>query len=156
GGRRVPGRLRQGGRFALPGDPRAERDRQAPGRAEVRTARAAVWEAPNAPFVIREYPLRTVREREALVRVTMSTVCRSDIHSYEGRRPTPAPCILGPEITGVVEQSGSALGPDLRGEPLHPGDRVTWTEYFAEGDSYHRDVLDLPQKARGLRKYGHD
>jgi putative phosphonate catabolism associated alcohol dehydrogenase len=122
----------------------------------VRTARAAIYEAPNAPFVIREYPLRPVAEREALVRVTMSTICRSDIHSYEGRRPNPTPCILGHEIIGVLEALGAGVGPDLRGERLRAGDRVTWTEYFAEGDSYYRDVLDMPQKSRGLRKYGHD
>lgn len=59
----------------------------------MRTAKAAVCEAPNTPFVIREYPLRPVAPREALVRVRMSTICRSDIHSYEGRRPNPFPGI---------------------------------------------------------------
>jgi len=122
----------------------------------MRTGRAAIYEAPNSPFVVAEYPVRPAREREALVRVAMSTVCRSDIHSYEGRRPNPAPCILGHEIIGVIEELGSAVTHDLRGAPLAVGDRVTWTEYFAEGDSYYRDLLDMPQKCRGLRKYGHD
>jgi putative phosphonate catabolism associated alcohol dehydrogenase len=121
-----------------------------------RTARAAIYEAPNAPFVVTEYPLRPVRAREALARVTMSTICRSDIHSYEGRRPNPVPCILGHEIIGVLEALGPGVAADLRGAPLAVGDRVTWTEYFYDGDSYYRDVLDLPQKSHGLRKYGHD
>src|SRR5262249_10920733 len=56
----------------------------------------------------------------------------------------------------VIEELGAALTSDLQGERLRPGDRVTWTEYFAEGDGYYRDVLDMPQKSRGLRKYGHD
>jgi len=85
----------------------------------------------------------------------MSTICRSDIHSYEGRRPNPTPCILGHEIIGVIEERGSGVLRDLRGEPLRVGDRVTWTEYFGD-DSYYRDVVGLPQKSRGLRKYGHD
>jgi len=51
----------------------------------MRTARAAVYEAPNTPFRLKEFPLRPVKRDEALVRVTMSTICRSDIHSYEGR-----------------------------------------------------------------------
>ncbi len=61
-----------------------------------RTARAAIYEAPNAPFRVREYPLRAAAAAgEVLVRVTMSTICRSDIHSCEGRRPNPVPGILG-------------------------------------------------------------
>ena len=57
----------------------------------MRTAKAAVYEAPNTPFVMKEFPLRPVHRGEALVKVTMSTICRSDIHSYEGRRPNPCP-----------------------------------------------------------------
>lgn len=59
-----------------------------------RTARAAVYTGPKIPFEFREYPLRAVRPGEALVRVVMSTVCGSDIHSWQGRRPSPAPGIL--------------------------------------------------------------
>ena len=121
-----------------------------------KTGRAVVYEAPNAPFEVREYPVRDARAGEVLVRITMSTICRSDIHSYEGHRPNPCPGILGHEIIGVIEQIGEGIGNDMRGDPLAVGDRVTWTEYFADGASYYRDVHDMPQKAPGLRKYGHD
>ena len=72
-------------------------------------AKAAIYEAPNTPFVIKEYPLRDTGPGEVLVRVTMSTICRSDIHSYEGRRPNPCPGILGHEIVGVVHQIGPSM-----------------------------------------------
>ncbi|MFQ5936325.1 MAG: zinc-binding dehydrogenase [Acidiferrobacterales bacterium] len=121
-----------------------------------RTARAAVYEAPNTPFVIKEYPLRDVAAGEVLVRITMSTICRSDIHSYEGKRPNPCPGILGHEIIGVVEQIGDGIDCDMRGDRLSVGDRVTWTEYFFDGPCYQRDILDMPQKCPGVRKYGHD
>jgi alcohol dehydrogenase len=121
-----------------------------------KTGRAVVYEKPNAPFEIREYPVRDVRAGEVLVRITMSTICRSDIHSYEGHRPNPCPGILGHEIIGVIEQLGAGIDHDMRGDPLAVGDRITWTEYFADGSSYYRDVHDMPQKAPGLRKYGHD
>jgi threonine dehydrogenase-like Zn-dependent dehydrogenase len=39
---------------------------------------------------------------------------------------------------------------------LTEGDRVTWTEYFWGGDTYFRDVLNMPQKTAGLGKYGHE
>ncbi|MFQ5546506.1 MAG: zinc-binding dehydrogenase [Acidiferrobacterales bacterium] len=121
-----------------------------------RKAKAAVYDAPNTPFVIKEYPLRDAGPGEVLVRITMATICRSDIHSYEGRRPNPCPGILGHEIIGVVEQIGAGIEKDMRGDKLDIGDRVTWTEYFFEGHSYHRDILDMPQKCDGIRKYGHD
>ncbi len=118
--------------------------------------RAAVYHSPNAPFVIQEYPLRKPRGEEVLVRVSMATICRSDIHSYHGLRPNPCPGILGHEIIGRIVAMGDEVGCDLRGETLEPGDRVTWTEYFSCGPCYHRDVLDMPQKCPGIRKYGHE
>ena len=121
-----------------------------------RTARAAVYDAPNTPFVVRRYPLRDARRDEVLVRVTMSTICRSDIHSYHGHRPNPCPGILGHEIIGVIDQLGADIETDLRGDPVAVGDRITWTEYFHHGPSYYREVHDLPQKSPGVRKYGHD
>jgi putative phosphonate catabolism associated alcohol dehydrogenase len=124
--------------------------------APARVAMAAVYEAPNEPFVLKEFPLRPARQGEVLVRVRMSTICRSDIHSYEGRRPNPCPGILGHEIIGVIEQIGAGIEQDMRGEPLKIGDRITWSEYFFEGQCYYREILDMPQKCQGLRKYGHD
>ncbi|MGB6966129.1 MAG: alcohol dehydrogenase catalytic domain-containing protein, partial [Xanthobacteraceae bacterium] len=122
----------------------------------MRTAKAAVYEAPNTPFVLKEFPVRPVKPREVLVRVTMSTICRSDIHSYEGRRPNPCPGILGHEIIGVIEELGGTIDKDMRGDPLKVGDRITWSEYFFDGQCYYREVLDMPQKCQGVRKYGHD
>jgi alcohol dehydrogenase len=119
-------------------------------------ATAAVYEAPNTPFVLKQFPLRPVRRDEVLVRVSMSTICRSDIHSYEGRRPNPCPGILGHEIIGVIAAIGEDIERDMRGEPLKIGDRITWSEYFFEGQCYYREVHDMPQKCQGLRKYGHD
>ena len=122
----------------------------------MRTARAAVCEAPNSPFVIRNYPLRPVQARELLVRVKMATICRSDIHSYEGRRPNPFPAIFGHEIIGVIEELGPGIERDMRGDRLQRGDRITWSEYFFDGEDYYRDIHDMPQKSQGVRKYGHD
>lgn len=121
-----------------------------------KTGRAVVYDEPNTPFVMREYPVRDVKTDEVLVRITMATICRSDIHSYHGLRPNPCPGILGHEIIGVIDQIGAAIDKDMRGSPLAVGDRVTWTEYFHDGGSYFRDVQDMPQKSPGVRKYGHD
>ncbi len=70
------------------------------------TAKAAVYDAPNTPFEVRNYPMCDVRSDEVLVHISMSTICRSDIHSWEGYRPNPCPGILGHEIVGVIDQLG--------------------------------------------------
>jgi putative phosphonate catabolism associated alcohol dehydrogenase len=122
----------------------------------MKTGRAAVYESPNTPFVIREYPVRDVKPDEALIRTSMSTICRSDIESYRGHRPNLCPGILGHEIIGIIEQLGADITHDLRGDLLAIGERVTWTEYFHQGHSVYRDIYDMPQKSPGIRKYGHD
>lgn len=123
---------------------------------EEKTARAAVCIGPNQPFQLRRYPLRPVRSGEVRVRVRLATICGSDVHSYCGHRPNPFPGILGHETVGTIEALGSDLTRDLKGEKLAPGDRVTWTLFAPSEDAYFSGVLDMPQKSRGLRKYGHE
>jgi putative phosphonate catabolism associated alcohol dehydrogenase len=87
--------------------------------------------------------------------VVLATVCGSDLHSRHGRRPSPVPGILGHEMVGVIDEvDGDVL--DLRGHPLTPGDRVTWTEYVSCGRCPPCARWELPQKCRHLRKYGHE
>jgi len=117
--------------------------------------RVAQYDEPNAPFYVKTYPLRAPEPGEALVRVSMSTICRSDIHSYEGHRPNPCPGLLGHEIVGRIVALGKDITHDMRGDPLAIGDRITWSEFFIPGRNYFTEVLDLPQKSRGVEKYGH-
>jgi putative phosphonate catabolism associated alcohol dehydrogenase len=119
------------------------------------SGRVATYPQPNAPFQVETYPLRSPTAGEALVSVSMSTICRSDIHSYQGHRPSPCPGLLGHEIVGRIVAMGSGLTHDMRGDTLAVGNRVIWSEYFIPGDNYFTDVLDLPQKSRGVEKYGH-
>lgn len=118
-------------------------------------ARVAVFDVANGPFRLAEYPLRAPLAGEVLVRVRMSTICRSDIHSWQGHRPSPCPGLLGHEIVGEIAALGDAAPKDLRDRPLAVGDRITWSEYFVPGRNYFREVLDLPQKSPGVDKYGH-
>jgi putative phosphonate catabolism associated alcohol dehydrogenase len=120
------------------------------------TARAGVLEAPGAPFVLQEYPVRDPGPGEALVRVRLATICRSDIHTWAGRRPGPLPTILGHEIIGTVAALGPRMERDLRGEPLAIGDPVTWTLCVSCGDCHYCRDRALPQKCVSLRKYGHE
>ena len=119
------------------------------------SGRVAIYSEPNAPFQLASYPLRAPEAHEALVRVSMSTICRSDIHSYQGHRPSPCPGLLGHEIVGRIAALGKALTHDMRGDSLSVGDRITWSEFFTPGSNYVSDVLDMPQKSPGVEKYGH-
>lgn len=119
------------------------------------SGRIAVYNEPNAPFEVQDYPLRKPLSNEALVKVSMSTICRSDIHSYQGHRPSPCPGLLGHEIVGKIVALGEGLTHDMRGDPISVGDRITWSEFFIPGDNYFSEVLDLPQKSHGVEKYGH-
>lgn len=121
----------------------------------VESGRLAVYDAPNQPFELRTFPIRPPRPGEVLVKIRMSTICRSDIHSYLGHRPNPCPGVLGHEIIGTIESLGEGVKKDMRGDPLAVGDRITWSEYFIPGDNYYTEVLDLPQKSPGVDKYGH-
>ena len=59
-------------------------------------------------------------QKDALVRVTMSSICSSDLHIKHGSVPRAVPGItVGHEMVGVVEQVGSEVS------TVKPGDRVT-------------------------------
>ena len=58
--------------------------------------------------------------RDAVVRVTLGSICTSDLHIKHGSVPRAVPGItVGHEMVGVVEEVGSAVA------TVKPGDRVT-------------------------------
>lgn len=58
--------------------------------------------------------------RDAIVRVTLGSICTSDLHIKHGSVPRAVPGItVGNEMVGVVEQVGSRV------TSVKPGDRVT-------------------------------
>ena len=119
------------------------------------TCKAAVFPCVGSPIEIREVPLpREIEPGSALVRVRMSTICGSDQHTVAGRRDEPTPIILGHEICGEVVELGPGLERDSNGQPLAPGDRVTWTIMASCGKCFFC-THELPQKCVELKKYGH-
>lgn len=58
--------------------------------------------------------------RDAIVRVTMSSICSSDLHIKHGSVPRAVPGItVGHEMVGIVEETGKDV------TKVKPGDRVT-------------------------------
>ncbi|OUQ75232.1 alcohol dehydrogenase [Flavonifractor sp. An100] len=58
--------------------------------------------------------------RDAIVRVTLGSICTSDLHIKHGSVPRAVPGItVGHEMVGIVEDVGAQV------TSVHPGDRVT-------------------------------
>ena len=72
-------------------------------------------------FALCEKPKPQIQDsRDALVRVTLGSICTSDLHIKHGSVPRAVPGItVGHEMVGVVEQVGSDV------VSVKPGDRVT-------------------------------
>lgn len=89
-----------------------------------------------------------------MCKVTMSTICGSDLHTISGRRVEPTPLILGHEIIGEIAALGEGLERDGFGQELKPGDRVSWSIMACCGRCFYCEA-GLPQKCEHLQKYGH-
>jgi threonine dehydrogenase-like Zn-dependent dehydrogenase len=70
--------------------------------------RAAVLVAPGW-IELQEKPVPTVGPTDALVRVTTTTICGTDVHILKGEYPVRPGLTLGHEPVGVIEELGSAV-----------------------------------------------
>ena len=114
-----------------------------------------VFEGPGQPLTVRQFARPKLAAGEMLVQVACTTLCGSDLHTYQGRRETPCPTILGHEILGRVAELPPGESPvDLAGRRLALGDRVTWGVAASCGECFFCRRR-LPQKCERLFKYGH-
>ena len=93
--------------------------------------RAIVYKGPN------EVSVETVADPElesptdAVVGITSSGICGSDLHMYEGRTPASGEMRFGHENMGVVEEVGSAVN------SIRSGDRVVMPFNVACGTCFN-------------------
>ena len=99
--------------------------------------RALTWQGTDRLSVETIPDPEIVNPRDVIVRVTMSSVCGSDLHLLNGYVPTMKPGdVLGHEFLGEVVEVGSAV------KHLKVGDRValepgkTYTVGFAIHDDF--------------------
>lgn len=122
----------------------------------MKTCKIAVFRQADSPISIEECAIRELQEGEILVKNEYTTLCRSDISTYTGKRIEKAPTILGHEIVGkIVDIASKKTLSDACGNPLQTGDRVTWAIYAANPDS-EMSKRGIPQKSPDLFKYGHE
>ena len=72
-------------------------------------------------FELQDKPKPTLQDpKDAIVKVTLASICSSDLHIKHGSVPRAVPgIIVGHEMVGIVEQ----VGPEVKS--VAPGDRVT-------------------------------
>jgi alcohol dehydrogenase len=91
--------------------------------------RASVYHGPG-DIRVKDVPDAALREpTDALVRVTHAGICGSDLWVYRGELELygPAPCRIGHEFLGVVEEVGREV------RTLRPGQRVIAPYTFSDG-----------------------
>jgi putative phosphonate catabolism associated alcohol dehydrogenase len=122
----------------------------------MKTSKLAVFHGQGRPLTYETVPIPALREGEILIRNEYTTLCRSDLNTFCGKRIEKTPTILGHEIVGRIEQLGpNAPQADCRRAPLRVGDRVSWAIYASDPASALAR-RGMPQKGAGLFKYGHE
>src|ERR1700755_3489414 len=93
--------------------------------------KAVCWEGTNKIAVERVPDPRILNPRDAIVRVTSTAICGSDLHLLDGFIPTMEPGdILGHEFMGEVVDVGRGV------HNLKKGDRVVVPFPIACGNCY--------------------
>jgi len=102
--------------------------------------KALCWEAPTKVGVHDVPDPQILSSRDAIVKVSSTAICGSDLHLYDGYIPTVMPGdVLGHEFMGEVVEVGDAVG------NLSVGDRVIVPFPIACGacDHCRRDLYSL-------------
>ncbi len=93
---------------------------------------------PGTPWEMKEYPVPDPEPNAIVTKLTLSSICGSDLHIYKGDfgglgAPKQRPKIGGHEFVGTVYKLGSNIKTDTTGQPLKEGDRVAWCYYVPCG-----------------------
>jgi 2-desacetyl-2-hydroxyethyl bacteriochlorophyllide A dehydrogenase len=95
--------------------------------------KAAVYQGPEKIILQDVERPKIEHPRDAIVRITTSAICGSDLHLWHGRVPIPPGYTfsVGHEFVGVVEEVGSAI------DTLKPGDRIVVAFNTCCGQCYY-------------------
>lgn len=94
--------------------------------------KAACWHGPTDMRVETAPDPKILNLRDAIIKVTATTICGSDLHIYDGYIPTMKPGdIIGHEFMGEVVEIGSEV------RKLKVGDRVVVSSIIGCGQCFH-------------------
>ncbi|AKT44009.1 zinc-dependent alcohol dehydrogenase [Chondromyces crocatus] len=109
--------------------------------------KALVFHRPKHVSVDQVNDPRIEHPRDAIVRVTLTAICGSDLHIYNGLIPQVRPMVLGHEFMGIVEE----VGPQITN--LKRGDRVIVPFPIACGDCFFCKAHLPPHCERSNREH---
>ncbi|MDG2046239.1 MAG: zinc-binding dehydrogenase [Halioglobus sp.] len=91
--------------------------------------KAAVFQGPGQPLMIKDVATPAIADNEMLVKVRRCGICGTDIHaSREGPFMAPVDTVFGHEFIGDVVE----VGPSVPAGTFLPGDRVTSLPFIGE------------------------
>lgn len=82
--------------------------------------RAAIFIEPGR-IILGEKPLPEVGPLDALIRITTTTICGTDVHILKGEYPVARGLTIGHEPVGVIEKLGSAVSGYREGQRVVAG-----------------------------------
>jgi len=94
-----------------------EHESSSPSKARAEEMRALVFRGPNQ-IGIESVPIPKPAYGEVLIKVTLTTICGTDVHILKGEYPVKPGLVIGHEPVGVIQE----IGPGITGYAV--GDRV--------------------------------
>ena len=113
--------------------------------------KAAIFVEPGR-IVLDQKPIPEVGATDALVRVTTTTICGTDIHILKGEYPVAKGLTVGHEPVGVIERLGSAVSGYEEGQRVITGAITPSGQSYASLCGCHSQ--DGPGTAHGFKPLG--
>ncbi len=116
---------------------------------------AAVMPQPGQSIELQELPIPELAPDSALMRVTYSEVCGTDVHLHDGRLAgVPYPIIPGHVSVGVIARLRGRMF-DVTGRPIHEGQSVTFLDVHGScGACWYCLVAKASTRCPSRRVYG--
>jgi S-(hydroxymethyl)glutathione dehydrogenase/alcohol dehydrogenase len=80
--------------------------------------KAAVLSEVSGRLLVEDIPRPRPKAGEVLVRVAACGVCHTDLHVVKGEVNFPMPCVLGHEVSGIVEEVAPDVSTVRAGDPV--------------------------------------
>lgn len=113
--------------------------------------RAAVFVEPGR-IVLDQKPIPDVGATDALIRITTTTICGTDVHILKGEYPVAKGLTVGHEPVGIIENLGSAVTGYEEGQRVIAGAITPSGHSYASLCGYHSQ--DGPGTRHGFKAMG--
>src|SRR5476651_1515771 len=86
----------------------------------MKTMKAAVF-VKQGTITLQEKPVPKVGSTDALIKITTTTICGTDVHILKGEYPVKAGLTVGHEPVGIIHKLGSSVSGYTEGERVIVG-----------------------------------